>query len=132
MRWSAIQVDLAVEFIREHKEAMTRGRLSRRVKALGMGSVAEYCAFLKTPGAQDLPAVREGRVYATDGSAYFSARARAWWRAWKSWRISCIRSCFLRPGLRRHSRGSTSRGQFRPLLDSFLCASVAASTRRRA
>jgi len=39
--------------IREHKEAMTRGRLARRVKALGMGSVAEYCAFLKTPGAID-------------------------------------------------------------------------------
>src|SRR6478736_9477167 len=39
--------------IREHKEAMTRGRLARRVKALGLGSVAEYCAFLKTPGAQD-------------------------------------------------------------------------------
>ena len=33
--------------IREHKEAMTRGRLARRVKALGMSSVAEYCAFLK-------------------------------------------------------------------------------------
>ena len=32
--------------IREHKEAMTRGRLARRVKALGMNSVAEYCAFL--------------------------------------------------------------------------------------
>ena len=37
--------------IREHKEAMTRGRLARRVKALGMNSVAEYCAFLKTPQA---------------------------------------------------------------------------------
>jgi chemotaxis protein methyltransferase CheR len=39
--------------IREHKEAMTRGRLARRVKALGMSSVAEYCAFLKTPAAID-------------------------------------------------------------------------------
>lgn len=39
--------------IREHKEAMTRGRLARRVKALGMGSVADYCAFLRTPAAGD-------------------------------------------------------------------------------
>ena len=39
--------------IREHKEAMTRGRLARRVKALGLNSVAEYCAFLKTPQAAD-------------------------------------------------------------------------------
>lgn len=39
--------------IREHKEAMTRGRLARRVKALGLGSVTEYCAYLKTPQAAD-------------------------------------------------------------------------------
>ncbi len=39
--------------IREHKEAMTRGRLARRVKALGLGSVGEYCAFLKTSAAAD-------------------------------------------------------------------------------
>ncbi len=39
--------------IREHKEAMTRGRLARRVKALGLHSVAEYCAYLKTPQAAD-------------------------------------------------------------------------------
>ena len=39
--------------IREHKEAMTRGRLARRVKVLGLSSVAEYCAFLRTPQAAD-------------------------------------------------------------------------------
>jgi chemotaxis protein methyltransferase CheR len=39
--------------IREHKEAMARGRLSRRVKALGMNSIAEYCAFLRRPEAAD-------------------------------------------------------------------------------
>ncbi len=39
--------------IREHKEAMTRGRLARRVKALGLSSVTEYCAYLKTPQAAD-------------------------------------------------------------------------------
>ena len=68
------------------------------------------------PGALDLPAVREGRVYATDGRRTSAARVRAWWRAWKSWRISCIRSCFLHPALRMHSRGSTSRRQLVPFL----------------
>jgi iron complex transport system substrate-binding protein len=41
------------------------------------GYPLERCAadgevLARFPGAQDLPAVREGRVYATDGSAYFS------------------------------------------------------------
>jgi iron complex transport system substrate-binding protein len=41
------------------------------------GYTLERCAadgevLARFPGAQDLPAVREGRVYATDGSAYFS------------------------------------------------------------
>lgn len=39
--------------IREHKEAMARGRLARRVKVLGLGSIAEYCAYLRTPNAVD-------------------------------------------------------------------------------
>lgn len=39
--------------IREHKEAMARGRLARRVKALGMASLSDYCAFLRTPAASD-------------------------------------------------------------------------------
>ncbi|MBA4223063.1 MAG: chemotaxis protein CheR [Methylobacterium sp.] len=39
--------------IREHKEAMARGRLARRVKVLGLGSIAEYCAYLRTPAAVD-------------------------------------------------------------------------------
>jgi chemotaxis protein methyltransferase CheR len=39
--------------IREHKEAMARGRLARRVKVLGLGSIAEYCAYLRTPAASD-------------------------------------------------------------------------------
>lgn len=33
---------------------------------------AEGEVLARFPGAQELPAVREGRVYATDGSAYFS------------------------------------------------------------
>lgn len=39
--------------IREHKEAMARGRLARRVKVLGLGSIAEYCAYLRTSSAVD-------------------------------------------------------------------------------
>jgi chemotaxis protein methyltransferase CheR len=39
--------------IREHKEAMARGRLARRVKVLGLGSIAEYCAYLRTSAATD-------------------------------------------------------------------------------
>lgn len=39
--------------IREHKEAMARGRLARRVKVLGLGSIAEYCSYLRTPAAAD-------------------------------------------------------------------------------
>jgi len=39
--------------IREHKEAMARGRLARRVKVLGLSSIAEYCAYLRTPAASD-------------------------------------------------------------------------------
>ncbi|WP_244595493.1 CheR family methyltransferase [Bosea lathyri] len=59
--------------IREHKEAMTRGRLARRVKALGLGSVAEYCAFLKTPAAQDeLPELIN--AVTTNHTAFFRER----------------------------------------------------------
>jgi chemotaxis protein methyltransferase CheR len=59
--------------IREHKEAMTRGRLARRVKALGLNSVAEYCAFLRTPGAVDeLPELIN--AVTTNHTAFFRER----------------------------------------------------------
>src|SRR6478735_3606631 len=59
--------------IREHKEAMTRGRLARRVKALGMGSVAEYCAFLKTPqAAGEIPELIN--AVTTNHTAFFRER----------------------------------------------------------
>jgi chemotaxis protein methyltransferase CheR len=35
--------------IRDNKSAMTRGRLMRRVKALGLASIAEYIALLRSP-----------------------------------------------------------------------------------
>lgn len=59
--------------IREHKEAMTRGRLARRVKALGLNSVAEYCAFLKTPGAaSEIPELIN--AVTTNHTAFFRER----------------------------------------------------------
>jgi chemotaxis protein methyltransferase CheR len=59
--------------IREHKEAMTRGRLARRVKALGLGTVAEYCAFLKTPGAvSEIPELIN--AVTTNHTAFFRER----------------------------------------------------------
>jgi chemotaxis protein methyltransferase CheR len=59
--------------IREHKEAMTRGRLGRRVKALGLSSVAEYCAFLKTPAAEsEIPELIN--AVTTNHTAFFRER----------------------------------------------------------
>ena len=59
--------------IREHKEAMTRGRLARRVKALGLTSVAEYCAFLKTPAAEsEIPELIN--AVTTNHTAFFRER----------------------------------------------------------
>lgn len=59
--------------IREHKEAMTRGRLARRVKVLGLSSVAEYCAFLRTPQAADeIPELIN--VVTTNHTAFFRER----------------------------------------------------------
>jgi chemotaxis protein methyltransferase CheR len=39
--------------IREHKQAMARGRLARRVKALGLASIQEYCTHLRSPRGSD-------------------------------------------------------------------------------
>lgn len=70
---AALVYEQAGIVIREHKEAMTRGRLARRVKALGMGSVAEYCAFLKTPQASgELPELIN--AVTTNHTAFFRER----------------------------------------------------------
>ena len=70
---AALVYEQAGIVIREHKEAMTRGRLARRVKALGMGSVAEYCAFLKTPqAAGELPELIN--AVTTNHTAFFRER----------------------------------------------------------
>ena len=42
--------------VREHKEAMVRGRLMRRCRELGLASISEYCALLRTPALErELP-----------------------------------------------------------------------------
>lgn len=42
--------------VRDHKEAMVRGRLMRRCRELGLASIAEYCAVLRTPAIErELP-----------------------------------------------------------------------------
>jgi chemotaxis protein methyltransferase CheR len=38
--------------VREHKEAMIRGRLMRRVRELGLASVSEYCSRLRNGGLE--------------------------------------------------------------------------------
>ncbi|SIQ28405.1 MULTISPECIES: protein-glutamate O-methyltransferase [unclassified Bosea (in: a-proteobacteria)] len=70
---AALVYEQAGIVIREHKEAMTRGRLARRVKALGLNSVAEYCAFLKTPqAAGELPELIN--AVTTNHTAFFRER----------------------------------------------------------
>jgi chemotaxis protein methyltransferase CheR len=52
---------------------MTRGRLARRVKTLGLGSVAEYCAFLRSPqAAGELPELINALT--TNHTAFFRER----------------------------------------------------------
>lgn len=42
--------------VHAHKEAMVRGRLSRRARDLGLASVGDYCAILRSPRLdQELP-----------------------------------------------------------------------------
>jgi chemotaxis protein methyltransferase CheR len=42
--------------IKPHKQAMARGRLARRARTLGVKSIADYCALLRTSdGRQELP-----------------------------------------------------------------------------
>lgn len=59
--------------IREHKQAMARGRLARRVKALGLGSIQDYCAHLKSPrGKDELPELINALT--TNHTAFFRER----------------------------------------------------------
>lgn len=56
--------------IRDHKQAMVRGRLARRVRELGLGSISAYCARLKGPAlADELPGLLN--VLTTNHTAFF-------------------------------------------------------------
>jgi chemotaxis protein methyltransferase CheR len=59
--------------IREHKEAMTRGRLARRVRALGLPSIGEYCAHLRSQaGEAEFPELVNALT--TNHTAFFRER----------------------------------------------------------
>jgi chemotaxis protein methyltransferase CheR len=59
--------------IRAHKTAMIRGRLMRRLRALGLRSVAEYCEMLRGPDAgRELPQLLN--VLTTNHTAFFRER----------------------------------------------------------
>jgi chemotaxis protein methyltransferase CheR len=59
--------------IRAHKSAMIRGRLMRRLRALQLRSVSEYCELLRGPdAAQELPQLLN--VLTTNHTAFFRER----------------------------------------------------------
>jgi chemotaxis protein methyltransferase CheR len=59
--------------IREHKSAMIRGRLMRRLRALQLRTVAEYCELLRGPNAErELPQLLN--VLTTNHTAFFRER----------------------------------------------------------
>jgi chemotaxis protein methyltransferase CheR len=59
--------------IREHKQAMARGRLARRVKALGLQSIGEYCTHLRsTRGETEMPQLINALT--TNHTAFFRER----------------------------------------------------------
>jgi len=59
--------------IRDNKSAMTRGRLIRRVKALGLGSLAEYFALLRSPAReQEIPELLN--AVTTNHTSFFRER----------------------------------------------------------
>jgi chemotaxis protein methyltransferase CheR len=59
--------------IRDHKQAMARGRLARRVKALGLGSIKDYCAHLRSlRGAEEMPELINALT--TNHTAFFRER----------------------------------------------------------
>jgi chemotaxis protein methyltransferase CheR len=59
--------------IREHKSAMIRGRLMRRLRALQLRSVSDYCELLRGPdAARELPQLLN--VLTTNHTAFFRER----------------------------------------------------------
>jgi chemotaxis protein methyltransferase CheR len=59
--------------IRDNKSAMTRGRLMRRVKSLGLGSISDYIALLRTPARdRELPELLNALT--TNHTSFFRER----------------------------------------------------------
>ncbi|MCO4055751.1 MAG: chemotaxis protein CheR [Bosea sp.] len=59
--------------IRDNKSAMTRGRLMRRVKALGLSSISDYIALLRTPERdRELPGLLNALT--TNHTSFFRER----------------------------------------------------------
>jgi chemotaxis protein methyltransferase CheR len=70
---AGIARDQAGIVIRAHKSAMIRGRLMRRLRALQLRSVAEYCELLRSPeGGRELPSLLN--VLTTNHTAFFRER----------------------------------------------------------
>jgi chemotaxis protein methyltransferase CheR len=59
--------------IRDNKSAMTRGRLMRRVKALGLGSISDYIALLRSP-ARDRERPELLNALTTNHTSFFRER----------------------------------------------------------
>ncbi|MFM9974303.1 MAG: hypothetical protein ACKVON_06975, partial [Beijerinckiaceae bacterium] len=56
--------------VHAHKEAMIRGRLTRRARELGLASISAYCALLRSPGLQqELPGLLN--VLTTNHTAFY-------------------------------------------------------------
>lgn len=70
---AGIARDQAGIVIRAHKSAMIRGRLMRRLRALQLRSVAEYCDLLRSgDGHKELPSLLN--VLTTNHTAFFRER----------------------------------------------------------
>jgi chemotaxis protein methyltransferase CheR len=53
----------------EHKRQLVHGRLSRRIRALGLSSFAQYCEMLSAPGGGEIP--RLVNAMTTNVTAFF-------------------------------------------------------------
>lgn len=70
---AGIAKDQAGIIIRAHKSAMIRGRLMRRLRALQLRTVSEYCELLRGPdAARELPQLLN--VLTTNHTAFFRER----------------------------------------------------------
>ncbi len=83
-------------------------------------AISEYRRTEMPPGWGNVSAVRNGRVYALNATAYFSRPGRAWWMVWKSC-TRCYRKILISRCLRRVGRN------FKPRLSGLHYASIYAA-----